>query len=135
MAGLIKARAMQLYYHYCHNLVKGPMFQQDHGFFNDSYTALETDYDSLAEYFVSLNGNSSFKTKQVTELVLAELEGLAVEKMPADDMYKEAVKMEEEYQKYLTAINKAGPLGLQNLVQGLATASDVRLYKIKQRLG
>jgi DNA-binding ferritin-like protein len=99
MAGLIKARAMQLYYHYCHNLVKGATFQQDHEFFNASYTALETDYDSLAEYFVSLNGNSSFKTKQVTELVLAELEGLAVEKMPADDMYREAVKMEEEYQK------------------------------------
>lgn len=135
MAGLIKARAMQLYYHYCHNLVRGSDFHSDHNFFGDSYAALEGDYDSLTEYFISLNSNSAFKSKQVTELVSAELEGLAVEKMSAEDMYKEAIKMEEDYQKYLVSINKSGPLGLQNMIQGLATASDVRLYKIKQRLG
>jgi DNA-binding ferritin-like protein len=135
MAALIKARAMQLYYHYCHNLVTGKDFHSDHAFFAATYAAMELNYDALAEYFVALNGNKAFKTKQVSKLVQEELEGMSVESMSAEEMYKEALKMEAEYQTYLAATNKAAPLGLQNAVQGMATESDVRVYKIKQRLG
>jgi DNA-binding ferritin-like protein len=133
MASLIKARALQLYYHYCHNLVQGEAFHSDHGFFAESYAALERDYDSLAEYFICSFSNKAFKTKVISELVHEQLDGLSIEEMSPKEMYNLAQKQEEEYQEYLTKCNKGAPMGLSNLLQGLATASDVRLYKIKQR--
>ena len=134
LASLIQARAMQLYYHYCHNLAYGETFHEDHAFFASAYAELEDDYDSLVEYFISLFSNSKFKTKEVSELVHEQLQELDVEKMDCNQMYSKAVELEEQYQKYLTQVNGKASIGLQNAVQGLATKSDVRLYKMRQKL-
>jgi len=134
LGALIKARATQIYYHHCHNLVAGEAFHSDHAFFAEAYQAFEGYYDSLVEYFIALFSNKKFKTNQVNKLVMEELEGIKVEEMCCCDMYETAVKMELDFQKYIEAVNKVGRLGLQNAVQGMATESDVRLYKIRQRL-
>lgn len=134
MAALIKARAMQLYYHYCHNLVQGTAFHADHSFFESTYKTLDSNYDQLVEYFIALFSNKKFKSAEISELVHEELEGLEVEKMTAEKMYESAIKMEIDFQKYLSAVNEKGSIGLQNTVQGIATQSDVRLYKIRQRI-
>ncbi len=135
MAVLIKARVLQMYYHYCHNLVTGSSFHADHAFFAANYAALEKDYDSLVEYFISMYGNKAFKTKIISEVIYEQLKDLDVEKMTAEEMYSEAMKQEEEYELYLAKCDDGAALGLSNLLQGLYTAADVRVYKIKQRLG
>lgn len=134
MVGLIYARAMQLYYHYCHNLAYGTSFHQDHAFFGASYAEMEDDYDALVEYFISIHGNSSFKTSKVSELVHEELEDLDIENMECVEMYQKAIELEKKFQGYLGKINESGSMGLQNAVQGMATKSDVRLYKMRQRV-
>ena len=133
-AAIIKARALQLYYHYCHNLVTGCAFHSDHSFFGASYAALEGSYDSLVEYFIAIYGNSVFSTKEITELTCDELEDLEMNSMSAEGMYQLAVTFEQDFQMYLVDVNQVARLGLQNAVQGMATESDVRLYKIRQRL-
>jgi len=134
MASFIYARAMQLYYHYCHNLAYGPSFHEDHSFFGSTYAELESDYDTLVEYFISSFGNSKFKTAKISELVHEQLEELNVESMDCKAMYTKAIDLETQYQKYLKNANSKATLGLQNTIQGLATKSDVRLYKMRQKI-
>lgn len=134
LASLIQARSMQLYYHYCHTLAYGCAFHSDHSFFGSSYAELEDDYDTLAEYFVSLFGNTKFKTAKVSELISEQLEEIQVESMDCEAMYNKALELEAQYQKYLVGVNKQGSIGLQNTVQGVATKSDVRTYKMQQRV-
>ncbi len=134
LATLIQARTLQLYYHYCHNLVHGPAFHSDHAFFAASYAALELNYDSLAEYFISTFGIKKFKTTEITRLISEQLEDIKIEEMCCCDMYKKAQELEKQYYKYIEATNRQASLGLQNALQGMATEVDVRVYKIKQRL-
>lgn len=134
MAAIIKARSLQLYYHHCHNLAHGPSFHSDHDFFKAAYQAAEANYDTLVEYFIALYSNKKFKTGAVIQGVALALEDMKIEEMCCCAMYDSAVGMELDFQKSLESVNKGARLGLQNAVQGMATESDVRLYKIRQRI-
>ena len=49
-------RAMQIYSHNAHNLIKGNAFFGDHDFFGDVYLQLEGNFDSVAERIIGLFG-------------------------------------------------------------------------------
>jgi len=51
---LIQTRAMNLFYRHAHNTCGRVAFFADHGFFGDSYGALDDDYDSVAERLIGL---------------------------------------------------------------------------------
>lgn len=131
---IIISRSLQLYYHYCHNLVSGPGFHADHKFFGKSYKELEADYDLLVEYCVSMYGKEGFITQEITDMVARQLSDLSVEEMSAEEMYEKSIELEKEYQEYIVKLNSKAPLGLQNTVQDFATKSDIRSYKMKQRI-
>lgn len=131
---LVHARAIQLFYHYCHNLVHSESFHEDHAFFGAAYKAFDTYYDQLVEYFVALYTHKKFKTAEISEAVCKLLENVKIEEMCCCDMYEAAIKIEQDFQTCLVKVNSKGSLGLQNTVQGMATESDVRLYKMKQRI-
>ena len=132
LACAIQTRTMQLYYHYCHNLVTGPEFFQDHEFFATAYAEMELNYDLLVEYYISLE--STLPVKTINEMVHENLEQLAVDKMSADQMYGEALKLELDLQSYLEQLDKKGSLGIKDKVGAIASSSDTRMYKMQQRL-
>lgn len=130
-----KLRLLQLYYHNCHNLTKGIMFQQDHAFFAESYDRAENDYDSLVEYMIATLGNEAFNTATVIKHIAEELSEIKVEEMSSQEMYIKALELEVELYEELTELNDTSSrIGLINLIGDIATASDVRKYKMQQRL-
>ena len=130
----IRARTMQMYYHFCHNLVSGETFFQDHEAFGEFYPALEGDYDRLVEYMIATLGPKALDVKLVNESLFDELNKLKVDKLCCCEMFEKGLELEQEYVKALTKLDKMAPIGLRNLVGDLAEKSDVRTYKIKQRI-
>lgn len=131
---IVQARLLQLFYHYCHNLVSGKSFFQDHKAFKDFYQQTESDYDRLAEYLIAELGKKAFSASSVNKVLFKELSDIDIDKMCCCDMYEKALELEADYNKMLTKLDKLGKLGLKNLVGDLAEKSDVRVYMIKQRL-
>lgn len=131
---LIRLRILQLYYHNCHNLIKGEAFHSDHAFFGAAYAEVELHYDSLAEYCVAALGCEALDTELIAKGLAKRLVGLKINKMSAEDMYEKALELEEELYKDLTDLDKGSPIGLRNMVGMFAELADVRKYKIQQRL-
>lgn len=134
MRAIVSARILQLYYHSCHNLISGESFFADHEFFGGVYPQLETHYDRLAEYYICLFGKKAFETKILTKAVSEELEKHEIEEMCCCDMFKLSQKLETKFYKELENISKKASIGLANMVGDIAEQSDVRMYKIQQRL-
>lgn len=134
IATLIRLRQLQLYYHYCHNLVTGPSFIADHEMLGGFYKEVEVNYDTVAEYLVALLGNKAFDTVNVTKLVAESLESFEIEDMSPEEMFKNALKIEQQLDDALTKLSKGAGIGLQNALGAVAELADVRKYKIKQRL-
>lgn len=130
----ITARILQLYYHYCHNLVTGPTFNQDHASFGEYYEQLEDNYDTIIEYMISILGNSSLNTKTVNQVIMEKLSNYNIESMSAEEMFEEGLKLEEEFQDALEVLDEEACPGLKNAIGAMAEISDNRKYKIQQRL-
>lgn len=131
---VIAARTLQLYYHYCHNLSTGSTFMQDHEEFKTNYTQAEADYDVVVEYMIANLGNESFDTKTINQVLAGVLSSYQIESMTADKMFEIALKLEKDYQQVVANLEKNASLGLKNALGDVAQASDVRIYKIQQRL-
>lgn len=130
-----RLRVLQMYYHNCHNLVAGPTFVADHGLFNDFYDQAEGHYDSVIEYMIATLGGQALDTALLIRAVCEELEKHQVEDMEVETMFMVALALEAEMYEDVTELEKNGPIGLRNLLGDIGQSSDVRKYKIKQRLG
>lgn len=131
---VISIRSLHLYYHYCHNLTYGPTFLADHNTFADFYTELAGQYDQVSEYAVALLGNSKFDVENINKAIAMRLDGMAVNKLSPGEMFKQALKLEKDLVEDLEALDKKSSIGMKNLLGDLAQTSDVRTYKIQQRL-
>ena len=132
---IIRLRVLQLFYHYCHNLTKGVIFFQDHEFLGASYAEVEGHYDSLAEFCIASLGEDAFDTELITKGISKGLTVLKINKMGPNAMLEKALALEQELYEDLTELDKGSPIGLRNLLGAIAEASDVRKYKLQQRLG
>ena len=131
---IIAARVLQLYYHYCHNLVTGPTFLQDHEMFGGFYASVENDYDALVEYLIATLGNKAIETKAVNQLLMKQLTAIQVESMSAEDMFSKGLELEDELYSAIRILDAKGSIGVKNLIGDIAQKSDVRQYKVQQRL-
>jgi len=118
-----QARTMQLFYHDAHNETSGPNFHEDHEFFGQAYKELTDQYDVLAEELVK-RGQSVQPLKHAIDKV----------EISSGAWYRTALDMENRWQDRLNALNKSAPLGLQDALGTFASSSDVRIYKIQQKL-
>ncbi len=132
LRAICQLRALQLYYHYCHNLTKGPSFNADHELFKSFYESADSEYDRMVEYHIAAFG--SLESDTVTKQVAVLLDGLSVEQMSTDEMFANGLKMEYDLYQDLTSIEEGSPIGFRNLLGDISESSDVRQYKIKQRL-
>ena len=133
---LVLLRAMQLFSQNAHHLVKGMTFQQDHGFFGDTYEAVADDYDSVAERIIGLYGEEHLQLQPILTAVVAKLVGAP--STPTENnkvFYEYQLQMEEALCALTDKIIQAGVSpGVEQLVGEICNTSQMRQYKIKQRL-
>jgi DNA-binding ferritin-like protein len=139
MDHLVKAaillRAGQLYAHHCHNNVRGSLFHSDHKFFGNLYPKYESAYDTCVERYIGLT-NKALDTLQLgcdAMDLLSDLPKDGGENNHA--FYQGVLHIEQALCKYIESCTKA-PMseGTRQMLGNLADESEVRQYKIKQRL-
>jgi DNA-binding ferritin-like protein len=123
-------RYLQLYSHQAHNLTKGLTFFQDHGFFGDLYPAYESAYDDVVERSIGLGNpiDISIANKQ------------AAERLPEDNeteveaCLKHILSAEIHLCQEIEKVCDSCSIGTEQMLGNIADLSEVRQYKIKQRL-
>lgn len=114
-------------------MASGPMFFGDHKALNNLYLALDEEYDSLAERRIGLTGE--FSCDNLVD-VLKESAGI-LESMPESgmaEMYSFAAQLEINYCIELKAAMMLASEGTKNLVAHISDNSEIRQYKLQQRL-
>lgn len=121
-------RYMQFYGHIGHNLLGGQTFFQDHSFLAELYAAYENHYDDIIERMIGLD--------EEVDLVDIQKEAVSGLKSPKsyEACYKELLDCEAELCNMIEKLVKESSQGTANLIQGIADESEVRQYKLKQRL-
>jgi DNA-binding ferritin-like protein len=129
-------RAMQLFSHSCHNLVKGTPFHSDHAFFGDVYQDLTGDYDSVAERIIGLYGEQSLELQTVLNGAMSKLMDAPSINVQDNKMYYDYLyKMDEKLKALIKQIIAAGVSpGTEQLIGNIADKCEMRCYKIKQRM-
>ena len=123
-------RAAQFYAHTAHNVSKGKTFFEDHEFFGELYSAYEEAYDGIIERMIGLK-----KEVDPSKITLAAAQMASHHDSSSNE---ECLEYLMDYEKALNELivrfNKDASLGTQNFLQGLADQSEMRQYKIGQRL-
>ena len=121
-------RYMQLMAHLGHNILGGKTFFQDHEFLGSLYKAYEGHYDNIVERMIGLD----------EELDLVAVQKDAVNGLEApksyENCYKDLLACEVELCKMIEKLAKGSSQGTIDLIGGIGSDSEVRQYKLKQRL-
>lgn len=128
------ARMMNLFYHHLHNVASGVAFGSDHKMMAGFYEEMDDAYDSLIERHMGLGGSMAkadlLKIIDSAEEVLKEI--------PESDTFntqlRHAQSLEMGFRMLLAEVATSASGGTQNLLEGLMDASEVRSYKLAQRL-
>ena len=129
-------RAMYLYSHNAHHLVKGSLFFGDHGFFGDVYDDLQDDYDSVAERIIGLYGEEAVALQPLLLSVSEKLKDAPSVGVPENKVFFEyQYKLDERLKDLIKQIIAAGVSpGVEQLIGEIANKAEMRCYKVKQRL-
>lgn len=129
---LTQLRCMTLFYHDCHNNAFGSSFISDHNLFRDFYEGIESDYDSIAERILGLGESEKISSYEILEPVKKLLAKLS--EVSGDNIFKASLTLEENLRTLLQDVDKKATIGTSNMLQNIADKSEVRTYKIKQRI-
>lgn len=133
----ILLRAIQLYAHSAHHLCARTPFHQDHEFFSSVYQAAEDGYDSIIERIIGLYGEDSVELNRIVAEVALKLQNCPSTGIKENKaFYEYQLKFEQELCVLVEKICK-NPKATQGVIQTVATLgeqSEVRQYKIKQRI-
>lgn len=133
---MILLRAMQMYTQNAHHLVKGMCFSQDHAFFGDTYEQLGNDFDDVSERIVGLYGEDPLNLQAIMKsvcdkLVDAPTAGTTENKI----FFQHQLLLEDKLCDLVKMIVGAGcSHGTEQLITEICNKSEIRKYKIKQRL-
>lgn len=127
----ITLRTAQLVAHNAHNLVAGPSFFADHDFLGDLYAEYETDYDAIIERYVA-SGAGSSELQDITRQ--AGIGAGSYQVISNESAFRALCGLEGDIKLEVESLNGNASLGTQNLLQGIADKSEVRTYKLCQRI-
>lgn len=134
---LAHLRAMQLFAHAAHNLVNGPSFGPDHDFFGSAYNTHESDFDNVVERVIGLYGEAHIDFAGLTMQAAQALASMKISKKVSNEQFFEQQLAHEQSLcqqiDQLCAV-KGVSEGTKQLLGNIADASEMRCYKIKQRL-
>lgn len=123
-------RTLQLMAHNFHNLVTGPCFFSDHAFFGDLYDAYETAYDGCIERLIGTGPKPNLSVIQQKAV-----QGLQDSPEDAESMFGMILESEKALQQLCEQFEGQASAGTVNMTAQLADDSEVRCYKLQQRLG
>lgn len=129
----ILLRALQFYAHSAHNLAKGSTFFEDHEFFGELYPAYESDYDSVVERMIGLEGLNG--DADVCDILKKACE-IATEKncQPSETAFATILATEKNLCREIDSAMMGASNGTQNLLQDIADRSEQRQYKLARKL-
>lgn len=131
----ILLKLMHVYTHAAHNLCGRVVFFQDHDFFGEVYPALLTSYDSVVERIIGLSGESAISFKEIEAEVASKLATLPLEGVKENStFYSTLLQMEEALCQTIAQLVPSVSPGTEQLIGTLCDESEIRQYKIKQRL-
>lgn len=126
-------RAAQFYAHAAHNFSKGATFFQDHEFLGELYGTYEEAYDSIVERMIG-NGEP-FSIQQILTNAAAEANRYAdPSTFSQQTSFQVLLGLEQRIRASIDIQIGAQTQGTQNLLAQLADDSEMRNYKIAQRL-
>ena len=130
-------RSMQLFSHSAHHLCARTPFHQDHAFFGDVYPAMEDAYDSIIERIIGLYGEDSVELNRIVSEVAQKLQNCPSTGVKENKaFYEYQLQFEQELCGLVETICK-NPKASQGVIQlcgELGNQSEIRQYKIKQRI-
>ena len=127
---------MNIYAQSAHHLVKGTPFHSDHAFFGDTYDALIGAYDSVAERIVGLYGEEPLKLDVVMSMAMNKIaDAPSIGVMDNKVFYEYQERLESRLRDLVAKIIATGVSpGVEQLIGEMANQSEIRSYKIKQRM-
>lgn len=124
-------RSAQFYAHMAHNIAKGQTFLEDHEYFGTLYAAYEEAYDGLIERMIGLGGNPDIPSITVEAATMVADHDSS---QTTQSCFAYLLKFEKSFCEEVKRIMSKNTVGTQNFLQGLADQSEMRQYKIGQRL-
>lgn len=122
-------KIMNLYAHNCHNLTKGSTFFQDHEFLGEIYAQYDADYDDCVERAIGLG--SQLNLPKLTMDAAAD-----TAKLPHNErMFVILLNLENALRTEINSLYPAASVGTQQLIGEISNKSEMRTYKLKQRIG
>lgn len=133
---LIHLRTLALFAQNAHNLAKGPLFLQDHCFLGEIYTAAQSDYDSVVERIIGTMGAKHIDLKEIMDGVSKQIASLPCGEVKQNSVYFDHIqKLEKKTCSIVERLCMGGiSEGTRQLIGEIANQSEMRQYKIQQRL-
>ncbi len=125
-------RTLHLIGHNFHNLMTGQSFFSDHSFASEVYVAAADAYDAVIERCISLHDYGNEELKSINEEACKNM-SVSTYQSP-EQAFKTFMMIEKLLCQALAEEMKGASEGTKNLLAQLADDSEVRQYKLKQRL-
>lgn len=133
---LAMLRAVQIVHHTAHWQTKGPTFAADHALYGELYSAIDDEFDTLAEKIVAMYGVDAVDmVDQLARITTVVKRAKEID----SDLPKRSLAVEEGLQTVLEAVRdylrkeKELSMGMDNFLQGIADSHETAVYKLKQR--
>jgi DNA-binding ferritin-like protein len=110
----------------------GPVFFSDHSFASDTYTSAADAYDSVIERCIGMHDYGNEELKSINEEACKNM-AVSTYQSP-EQAFKTFMMIEKLLCQSLAEEMKGASEGTKNLLAQLADDSEVRQYKLKQRL-
>jgi DNA-binding ferritin-like protein len=132
----VQLRAMDLYYHTAHNLVKGTVFYQDHESLSDYYEQVGCDYDKVIERAIPIEGDEAAEIKSQLKAVYEKVKGLPCVGVKENKVYfVKGMELEKELCSMIQEHLKSEcSLGVETLLGDVCSRSEERQYLISRRI-
>lgn len=130
-------KSMNLFYHLAHNLAARVPFFADHEAFGEFYEALDNDYDSVIERCIGLFGSQNVNIKQIVNQANSEFQSLPGNEVVENKKFFEiGLALEQKLQSKVQELCKLPEAseGTKQLIGEIANQSEIRTYKLKQRI-
>lgn len=135
---ILQLRCMQLFTHNAHNLMGRMTFFSDHEFFGEVYPELENDYDSVVERTIGLISEQATGLNSLPEKLAQKLKQFPCLDVKDNNVFFQAllsaeIELCKLIKEQLVKIKGISP-GIEQLLGEICNKSEMRQYKIKQRL-
>ncbi|NDC24782.1 MAG: hypothetical protein EBZ49_11750 [Proteobacteria bacterium] len=129
-------KALNLYARAAHHLAARTPFHSDHAFFAEVYGAADDAFDSIIERMIGLMGEESVGYPGILMEAASKVQKLPYAGVKENAMFYQVIlDMEKQICAKASEIIQAGVTpGVEQLVGELCNQSEMRQYKIKQRI-